>query len=158
MVEGRCRWNWSCVDRPLWGGEQVSVNECNRGTEGISSVPLWERKLPEVINQRWGRISRLFAVQQVCLYWRKWHSKTVTNASAVINSHTESTHLPQRSENWHRKPEQAKSFLIRQQSFVCLGSFYELYTSLCGAFTHKNLKSVQSRSSQRAMAFCSIKL
>lgn len=72
--EGQCRWSQSCTGRPSWGTEQTSVNECSRGAEGISNCVLWERTLPEVINQRWGRISRFSAAQQACLHWHKWHS------------------------------------------------------------------------------------
>lgn len=72
--EGRYRWSWSCTGRPSWGSEQNSVNECSRGTGGISNCTLWERMLPKVINQRWGRLSHLSAAQQSCLHRRKWYS------------------------------------------------------------------------------------
>lgn len=44
--EGQCRWNCSCTARSSWGSEQVWVNECTRGAEGISNCVLWERMLP----------------------------------------------------------------------------------------------------------------
>lgn len=87
VSENRCRWNYSGTARSSWGSEQVSANESTRGARGISNCSLWERMLPEVINQRRGRISRLSAAQQACLYWRKWHS-TDYHKCPVCHSHT----------------------------------------------------------------------